>query len=219
MANEIQGSFMTGHTVYALVRSATSTIANTATSALESYQTAHYSGYVISATEQGAASAYYTASMPTWLPAGTYNALFKQQLGSNPVESDPTVDVGSIDWNGSSVAALSSIATSGIASVPVQLQRGVMISNYEFYLRSSTDHVTPLTSGLCSGQISKDGGAFTALASGIITEVGNGFYSVTLTSGDTSCNTMGLLFTANGVNGGSSDPLPQTFILQHTSGF
>lgn len=218
MANEIQGSFITGSQVYALVRSTTGTILNTATSGFTNYATSAYSGYAITATEQGAASAYYTASMPSWVPPGSYNVLFKQQLGANPAETDPTVDVGSIEWNGSAVAALSSIATSGNISVPVQLQRGVMIQNYTFYLRSSADHVTPFTSGLCSGQISKDGGSFASLASGGFSELGLGFYGVTLTSGDTSCNTMGLLFTANGVNGGSSDPLPQTFIMQHSSG-
>lgn len=221
MAGEIQFSFAHGFSTYCLIRNTTGLVWNTPTSAFATYSTANYSGYVVSATEQGTASSYYTATMPTGIPAGTYNVVAKEQLGGSPAETDTTIDVGSIDWNGTSVASIAAISVSGQASVPVQLQRGNMIPNYEFYLRSSTDHITPLTSGICSGQISKDGGAFQALQSGIFNEIGLGMYSVTLTSGDTSCGTMGLIFTGVSVNAGlgASDPLPQTFILQPSSGY
>lgn len=217
MANEIQYSFTHGQTTYALIRNNIGQIWNNPTSSFQSYQSANYSGYPIAGAEQGAASAFYTASMPAACPAGSYNVVAKQQLSTNPAETDPTIDAGSVNWNGSSVAQLSDIPTSGTVQ-PIQLQRGVMISNYEFYLRSSADHVTPFTSGTCSGQISKDGGAFGPLQSGAFTEVGLGFYRVNLTSGDLSCNTMALLFTATSPVG-ASDPLPQTFVLQHASGF
>lgn len=219
MSGEIQGSYVHGTTVYALIRSRNAQIWNTATGALENYTSANYSGYAITAVEQGTASAYYVANMPATAPAGYYNALFKAQQGSNPAETDPTTDVGNVNWNGANVAQLSDIAVSGVV-VPIQLQRGVMIKNYQIYLRSSADHITPFTSGIVSGQIAKDGGAFSALQSGAYTEVGNGFYALqALTSGDTSCNTMSLLFTAIGLAGGASDPVPQTFILQRSSGY
>lgn len=217
MANEIQFSFLHGAVAYCLIRNNVGQIWNSPTGSFQGYLSQNYSGYVVSALEQGVASSYYTASMPTGVPAGSYNVVAKEQLGGTPAETDPTVDAGSIDWTGSTVAQLSDISTSGIITTPVQIQRGVMIQNYEFYLRNSSDHATPFTSGICSGQISKDGGAFGALQSGNFTEVGLGFYSVTLTSGDTSCNTMALLFSANN-SIGSSDPVPQTFILQHSSG-
>lgn len=220
MADELQGSYVHGATVYALVRSRNAQIWNTVTSALENYATASYSGYVISATEQGAASAYYVANMPSAAAPGTYNALFKAQQGTNPAETDPTVDVGSIDWNGSNVAQLSDIMISGVA-LPIKLERGVMVQNYPIYLRSSVDHITPYVSGTISGQISKDGGAFAVLQSGAFTEIGFGFYSLqALTSGDLSANTIALLFTATGgMPGGASDPLPQSFVLQRNSGY
>lgn len=219
MANELQGSYVHGATVYALLRNRNSQIWNNATSAFENYSTGSYSGYPITATEQGAASAYYAGSIPASVPPGTYAALFKSQQGANPAETDPTVDAGPVDWNGTNVAQLSDIAISG-SVLPIQLQRGAQILNYPIYLKSSADHVTPFTSGIISGQISKNGGAFGVLQSGAYTEVGHGVYSLqALTSGDTSCNTMALLFTGVGISGGACDPLLQTFILQHASGF
>jgi len=219
MANELQGSYVHGATVYALLRSRNAQIWNNSMSAFEGYSTTNYSGYSISATEQGVASAYYVANMPASVPPGTYAALFKAQQGSDPAETDPTVDAGSVDWNGSNVAQLSDISVSGSIQ-PIQLQRGVQIKNYPIYLKQSSDHISPFTSGIVSGQISKDGGAFGPLQSGAFTETGHGLYALqALTSGDLSCNTMSLLFTGVGVSGGACDPLVQTFILQHASGF
>lgn len=216
MSNELQGSYVHGATVYALVRNTVGQIWNTTTGLFETYTTANYSGYAITATEQGTASAYYLANMPA-APAGSINALFKAQVGASPAETDSTVDVGSLDWTGSAVATVANIPVSGTLQ-PIQIQRGVMILNYPIYLRSSSDHITPYTSGNVSGQISKDGGSFGPLQSGGFTEVGNGFYNLkALTSGDLAANTISLLFTATGQSGGTSDPLPQSFILQNAN--
>lgn len=217
MANELQGSYVANASVYALLRTTTAQIWSVASTAFQNYNSSNYSGYAISATQQGVASAYYTASMPA-VPAGTYNAVFKNQTAGFPQESDATVDAGSIDWNGSGVAQLSDISISGLA-LPVQIQRGTAVPNYPFYLRSSVDHITPFTSGIVSGQIARDNGLFGPLQSGAFTEIGHGFYVVqSLTSGDTNAGTFSLLFTANNISGGSSDPLPQTFITQRSSG-
>ena len=86
------------------------------------------------------------------------------------------------------------------------------------YLKSSADHVSPFLSGQCSGQISKDGGAFVPMQSGIFTEIGQGFYKTTLTSGDTLANSLALLFNAVNLSGGQSDPLPMAILTQRTSG-
>lgn len=217
MAGEIQFSFIHGDTTYVLIRNTTGQIWSNVTSTFQNYNTSNYSGYTVTANEQGTFSAYYTANMPTSVPPGSYNIVAKNQLGTNPAETDPTIDAGSVEWNGGAVAPISSIPVSG-TPLQVNLQRGTMVQNYEFYLRSSADHLTAFVSGTVSGQISRDGGAFTFLQSGAFTEVGLGFYAVTLTSGDLNANTVGLLFTANGPNGGASDPLPQTFILQRSSG-
>ena len=220
MANEIQGSYITGRTIYALVRSSNGDVWNTTSTALETYQSSRYSGYVIGATEQGTASAYYQASMPASIPTGLYNITLKNQQSNDPAETDPTVDAGSIDWGNGYVAQINQLAVSGLVQ-PIQLQRGVQILNYPIYLRSSADHITGFTSGTISGQISKDNtGSFGPLQSGAFTEVGYGVYNLqALTSGDLSANTLTLLFTGVSVQGGNSDPLVQSFITQHSSGY
>ncbi len=216
MAGEIQFSYMANVTCYTLVRNTVGQIWNNPVSGFAGYATGSYSGYVVSAAEQGAASAYYTATMPA-APPGSYNIVAKQQLGVNPAETDPTVVVGSLEWNGTAVAYLAAIPTSGTVQ-PIQLQKGTMVRQYPIYLKSSTDHITPFVSGIVSGQIARDGGAFGPLQSGAFTYQGNGFYALqALTSGDLNANTVSLLFTANNSSGGSSDPLPQTFIMQKGS--
>lgn len=221
MAGELQGSFVPNDLCYFLLRDTNANIWNNPTNALVSYSAAGYSGYPITGTEQGGSSAYYVGSMPAGVPAGSYGVVMKQQISAFPAESDPTIDVGNIEWGGSFVVPLSSLATSGqLANLaPVRLARGTMIRNFEFYLVSSADHITPFTSGVISGQISRDGNAPTALQSGAFTEVGLGLYSLqALTSGDLLADTAGLVFTANGQSGGSSDPRVFTFVLQKVSG-
>lgn len=100
MSGELEADFLTGKTAYFQVRSSTGTIWNG--SAFEAYQTAHVASYAIAATEQGSASGYYTASMPA-VPSGTYNVTLKQQAGASVAESDTTVGVGTVPWDGSAV--------------------------------------------------------------------------------------------------------------------
>ena len=114
---------------------------------------------------------------------------------------------------------LSSLTSSGSLAA-IRITRGKMVQNFPLYMKSATDHVTPMTSGVVSGQISKDGGAFGPLQSGAFTERGLGFYSLqALTSGDLAANTIALLFTATGVSGGVSDPLAMSILTQPSSGY
>lgn len=223
MASELAADLnMTGATAYFLLRNRVSQIWNTSggTGAFENFASGSYSNYAITATEQGI-SKFYTANMPTAVPAGTYPTVVKQQKGGSPVETDPTLGQANVEWNGTALTPLSDTATSGqLSNVgPVKIYRGEAISGFPLYLRSALDHVTPFTSGVVSGQISKDGGVFGPLQSGNVTEVGNGFYKINLTSGDLNCGTAALYFTANGISGGTSDPLPFSLVLQRTSGY
>jgi len=218
MANELQGSFADNKQCYFLIRDRNAQIWSTVTNSLTSYLSANYSGYAITATEQGT-SAFYVGNFPSTAGPGDYGVIMKQQLGADPAETDPTVDVGTVPWNGINVAQLADIQVSGVALSPIMLPRGWMVQNFPVYFRSSADHVTPMTSGVVSGQISRDGGAFGPLQSGAFTETGLGFYSLqALTSGDLAANTISLLFTCNGISGGAADPVPQSYILQRISG-
>lgn len=219
MAGELQVSYRTAKTVYVLVRNTAGQVYNG--SAFVTYATADYVGYAISLAEQGTASAYYVGDFPA-VAAGRYNVIAKERVGSSPDETDPTIGAETFDWNATAAySPPTQTASSGQVSNigPIRLARGTMIQNFPVYLRSATDHVTPFTSGVLSGQIARDGGSFDVLQSGAFTEVGQGFFNLqALTSGDLLANSVKLLFTARGISGGNSDPLPMSFILQRTSG-
>lgn len=221
MAGEVQITFATGQTLGFLVRNQSAQIWNTSgAGAFEAYLTANYASYFVAMTEQGTASAYYAGTFPSAIGPGTYNLTAKRQAGGSPLETDQSVGVGEINWDGTNVIPLSSLANSGQIGqfAPLQIARGRQILNFPFKLVSDADNKTPFLSGSVSGQISRDGGAFGALQSGLVTEVGKGHYRVTLTSGDLNANTCSLLFTANGVSGGQAAQRDFVFILQRVSG-
>lgn len=221
MANEVQFAYVTGRTTYVQIRNRIGQIWNTSSSSFVTYSTADIGDYDVAATEQGTASGYYAASFPSAITPGVYSIVAKNQNGGSPAEADPNIAVGDYQWNGTVTLPLSDLATSGqLGQIgPIRLARGVQMLNFPFYLKSSVDHVTPFTSGVVSGQISRDGGAFGALQSGAFSEVGLGFYSLqALTSGDLLANTVALRLSANGISGGAADPLALAFILQKVSG-
>ena len=188
------------------------------------YATADYANYDVSASEQGTASNYFTATFPSTISAGIYSVTAKQQIGGAVAESDPTVATGDVHWNGTALVPLSNLATSGQVGshLPTKVSRGVMLPNFQFKLVSSVDHVTAFTSGVVSGQIARDGGSFGGLQSGLAvagySEIGLGWYRVALTSGDLAANVAALNFQAVGVSGGAADPRDFALILQRVSG-
>ncbi len=223
MAAEIQAPGPgTGRTLYSVIRDRIGRIWNTSggTGAFEAYNNGVYTDYAISLTEQGGNN-YYVGTFPPAIVPGLYNISAHQQLAGSPAQTDPRVATGTEQWNGSVLLPLSDLATSGQLGqvAPIRLARGVAVSGFPFKLVSSADHVTNFVSGVVSGQISRDGGAFGALQSGGVTEIGLGWYRVPLTSGDLAANQVALLFTANGISGGTSDQRDFALILQKTSGF
>lgn len=223
MAGEIQFSGpRTGATCHVLIRNNVGQIWNG--SSFETYATANYATYVVTATEQGTASNFFIATFPSGISAGIYSVTAKQQLGGSPAETDSTVATGDIHWGGSALVPLSNLATSGQIGqhLPVKISRSVAVPNFQFKLVSSADHVTPFTSGVVSGQIARDGGSFGGLQSGLATagytEIGLGWYRVALTSGDLAANVAALNFQAVGISGGSADPRDFALLLQRVSG-
>lgn len=222
MANEIKLAFVQNKTVYVIIFSKTGTVYNATTQLFETYVTANLSQYAVSLT-QVATSRFYEGNFPTSIPQGVYDLVAFQQLGGSPAESDPPV--GSEDgfgWSGTVRLGYADLATSGQLSIvaPVKIFRGEMVQQFPFKMVSSLDHVTPFTSGIVSGQVSRDGAAFGPLQSGQFTEVGLGWYTLlALTSGDLNGGTVALVFTAVGISGGSADQRDFSFILQRgTSG-
>ncbi len=125
MANELQCDWTTGKTAYFLLRNAVGQIWNGAT--FVTYVTANLSTYAIAATEQGAASGYYLATMPT-VAAGVYYPLAKNQTGGAPAESDLTVGSGEIQWGGSAVLPLNNVSLAASGLDAVLIESGIVAS-------------------------------------------------------------------------------------------
>ena len=216
MADEVAQSYQTGKTLYFVLRNRESQPWHTLSGNFQAYQTANFENYDIAMTEQGTASAMFVGTFPAAIPAGAYLVEVKEQTGGSVAETDPTVQHGRFDWNGSAIYPMSDNVTSGQYSenLPVQVYQGEMVQNFPFKLVSSIDESLAFTSGVVSGQISKDGGAFAALQSGAFTEIGLGFYRTTLTSGDLNADTVAIQFSAEGVSGGTARPNNQVFVLQ-----
>lgn len=226
MARELQVSLgKTGASVYAVIRNETSgfvwSTSGGVSGAFEAFASGNWANYALGLVEQGI-SAYYLGNWPTAMGPGIYAVEAREQLGGTPAQTDPRVAGNDQNWNGSGLMPLSDVVTSGQFSAigqRIEIARGRMVRNYGIYLKSAADHITPLVSGSVSGQIAKDNGTFGALQSGAFTETGLGWYNLqALTSGDLDCDSAKLLFTAVGISGGASDPLPISIILQRSGG-
>lgn len=138
MANELQTDYLTGQTVYFLLRNAVGQVWNGA--AFEDYVSGNYATYDIAATEQGS-SGYYTANFPA-VAAGVYYALAKAQAGGSPAESDFSVGWGNVDWGGSAPAFFASgnvyLASGAVLGANVQAIDGnfLLSGNAQLNLRS-----------------------------------------------------------------------------------
>jgi len=84
-------------------------------------------------------------------------------------------------------------------NLPSSVPKGVALPDFAFVMYSSIDHVTPSTGLTVTGYISKDGGAFAALA-GAVTAISNGVYKVDLTAGEMTADILVLRFTATGAD-------------------
>jgi len=84
-----------GVSVYAIVRDLNAQVANGTT--IEAYNSANYATYVVPMSEQ-VPTGYFSASFPSYLPAGKYTYSVHQGAG---VAGDQAVDSGFIDWSGS----------------------------------------------------------------------------------------------------------------------
>lgn len=220
MANEIAAVFEASKTVYFQVFSRTGTVWNTSSSSFVTYSSSDIADYDVAMTEQGTASGIYEGTFPSAITAGVYQIIARNQVGGAVAQTDPVVATGDYQWNGTVTLPLSDLATSGQVgqTAPIRMAKGVAISGFPVYLVSAADHVTPFTSGVVSGQISRNGGSFGAFQSGTLTEVGLGFYRINVTSGDVNADTVSLWFQGVGISGGTSDPRTMSIVLQRVSG-
>jgi len=112
MAAELQVQYhVSAVNVYFLLRNSTGSIWNG--TSFVAYATADLGAYDLPATEQGTASAYYTASMPA-VDAGLYYIVAKERVGADPAEADPTAGTGTVSWNGSAAVGVTFQAKIGL---------------------------------------------------------------------------------------------------------
>ena len=224
MAGELQTPGNgTGRTIYFVLRNRTGQLWSTSggTGGFAGFLSGAWAQYSIAAAEQGVNN-YYLGDMPAAMPAGILAVCAHQQTGGSPDQLlDPRIANADQQWTGLALFPLSDLATSGQLSLiaPQRIYRGQAVSGFPFKLVSSADHITNFTSGVVSGQISRNGGSFGTLQSGNISEIGNGWYSCNLTSGDLNADTIALFFTATNISGqGTSDQRDFGMILQRSSG-
>ena len=79
-------------------------------------------------------------------------------------------------------------------NLPSGITKNVALSDFNFYMVLSSDHVTEATGKTVAGTISKDGGAFAALTNAIA-EIASGMYKVDLTQAEMNANIVSLKFT------------------------
>jgi len=99
MANDVLGvQYLTGNDVYFLIRDREGAVADVTTSnAFETYATGDLGDYDLVATEQGTASGYYAATVPSWVPPGLYHFNAFDRAGGSPAEGDSIVGFGTIE--------------------------------------------------------------------------------------------------------------------------
>ena len=78
-------------------------------------------------------------------------------------------------------------------NLPSGITKNVALSDFNFYMVLSSDHVTEATGKTVVGTISKDGGAFAALTNSI-TEIASGMYKVDLTQAEMNADVVTLKF-------------------------
>lgn len=90
----------------------------------------------------------------------------------------------------------------GLSSLPngaTRVKKNATMANFPIYMVSSADHVTPKTGLTVSAQRSLDGGVFANCANAV-TEVGLGWYVLSLATTDTNADLILFEFTATGAD-------------------
>jgi hypothetical protein len=195
MANELITSWNTGNTIYFHVFNAVGQIWNTVTVAFEAYVTANIANYAIAATEQGSASGYYRTSFPSAIVAGVYSIYAKLRSGGSPAESDLTVgNQYGYNWSGSLELSLNGVYLQD----PLKIQKAVAFSNFSFMMYKSGTN-TPATGLSVTATRSLDGAAFVTCTNSV-SELGNGYYLISLSTSDVNANVVNLRFSATGAD-------------------
>jgi hypothetical protein len=95
-----------------------------------------------------------------------------------------------------------------LPTAPMAVAQNVALNNFQFVMRSSTDHVTPVAGLTVVTMVSINGAAFVPTTNSA-TSLSNGVYNLNLAAADLNGSVVTLLCTATG-----ADALPITFLTQ-----
>jgi len=92
-------------------------------------------------------------------------------------------------------------ASNGVTLATNQLfvKKNTSLTAFPFLMRSSTDHITPVTGLTITSQCSIDGAAF-ASTTNSATEIGSGMYKINLAAADTNGTVITYKFTGSGAD-------------------
>ncbi len=112
-----------------------------------------------------------------------------------------------VDLPGASVSSVTGAVASVTAAVTIATQqilvkKNAALSNWTFFLVSSTDHISPKTGATITVQRSIDGGAFADCTNTPATEISNGYYKINLSAADLNGTVIALKYTATGADQG-----------------
>lgn len=117
-------------------------------------------------------------------------------LIGTPAGASVSVDIAAIEAQTDDIGS----AGAGLTAIPsTDIVKNAALSDFEFLMVLSSDHITPATGLTVTGQRSCDGASFTAVT-GTIAEVGSGIYQFDAATADTNCNIATWKFTATGAD-------------------
>ncbi len=133
MANEIQVSYDTGATLYALVFNAAGQVWQLTTNTFVAYVAANIDNYDIVLSEIATNSGQYRGTFDSDIAAGVYAAVLFEQAGAGPVAADDerVGDTGIMHWDGSAEITISDIeayvdkiddATDGLTAIKAEVE-------------------------------------------------------------------------------------------------
>ncbi len=111
MANEIQATYDSGSTLYALVFNAAGQVWQLTTNTFVAYVAANINNYDIVMPEIATASGQYRGTFDADIAAGVYSVVLFEQAGGSPVVADDEQigDTAKMIWDGSAEIDLDDI--------------------------------------------------------------------------------------------------------------
>ena len=105
------------------------------------------------------------------------------------------LSVGSIDAGAiGTVTFVRTVGTLSGVTLPSGVKKNVALSNFQFLMVLSSDHITGATGKTITAQISQNGGAFANCANAV-SELSNGVYNINLTQAEMNADIITLKFT------------------------